>query len=235
MEIERTGYKTKIREYLTHFPIVAILGPRQIGKTTLARSLEPDHRFDLENPRDEEALRNPQIVLENLRGLVMIDEIQRKPELFPLLRYLVDNQPETRYIILGSANRNLFNRSSESLAGRIAYMEIGGLSLGEMKESSATYHELFVRGGYPRSILAGTDKLSGIWRQQYIQTILKEDIPLLGFQIPERTLLRFWTMLSHYHGQVFNFSEFARAFEISDTTVRKYLTHNTTSFWMISI
>ncbi|MCC5814186.1 MAG: ATP-binding protein [Leptospira sp.] len=223
MEIPRNQYRARIQEYLSLFPVVAILGPRQIGKTTLAKSLSPDHVFDLENPRDEEALKNPQIVLEGLQGLVMIDEIQRKPELFPLLRYLVDTQVNTRYVILGSANRNLMNRSSESLAGRIAYLELSGLSLQELENRDKEYKDLFLRGGYPRSLLSDSDRLSGIWRKNYIDTILKEDVPLLGFQIPERTLLRFWTMISHYHGQIFNFSELARAFEISDTTVRKYL------------
>jgi len=223
MTVPRIDFETKIRLNLNVLPVVAILGPRQIGKTTIAKSLQPNHVFDLENPREEAALKNPLTVLEGLTGIVMIDEIQRKPELFPLLRYLVDNQPNTKYIILGSANRNLVNRSSESLAGRISYLELKGLSLKELINSGFSYKDLFTRGGYPRSILADSDSLSSLWRKNYIESILKEDIPLLGFQIQERTLLRFWTMISHYHGQIFNFSEFAQVFEISDTTVRKYL------------
>jgi len=201
------------------FPIRAILGPRQCGKTTFSHMHHYDHYFDLENPRDLGRLDNPQLALEDLSGTIVIDEIQRKPELFPLLRYLVDSNKEVHFIILGSASRDLIKQSSESLAGRIGYYYLSGFRLDDTND----YKQLWVRGGYPRAYLAKNDQQAHIWIQQYILTFLERDIPQLGISIPAQSLHRFWTMLSHYHGQIVNFSEFARSFGITDHTVRRYI------------
>lgn len=203
------------------FPVTAILGPRQVGKTTLAREFAADHYFDLENPRDVALLEEPQLALESLSGLIVIDEIQRAPDLFSLIRYLVDEHPDQRYLILGSASRDLIRQSAESLAGRIAYHELGGFRLGDV--GADQWRRLWMRGGLPPSFLAKTDAESQQWLGQYIATFLERDIPQLGINIPAATLRRFWTMLCHYHGQVMNYAEFARSFGVSDMTVRRYL------------
>lgn len=201
------------------FPVTAILGPRQCGKSTLAKALAPDHAFDLENPRDLAKLQNPMLALESLQGSVMIDEIQRKPDLFPLLRYLCDQDPDRRFLVLGSASRDLIRQSSESLAGRIAYQQLGGFRIDDVGDP----RRLWLRGGFPRAYLAANDKMADVWKQQYVTTYLEQDIPQLGIQIPSQTLRRFWTMLAHYHGQTLNFSELATSFGISDKTVRHYV------------
>lgn len=219
--IDRKDEKEKLERLMATFPVVAIVGPRQCGKSTLARTFGAEHFFDLENPRDLALLEQPQLALEGLAGLIVIDEIQRAPDLFPLLRYLVDHRPEQRYLILGSASRDLLRQSSETLAGRIAYLELGGLGLRDL--GSERWRELWLRGGMPRSVLAVSDESSALWRQQYIATFLERDIPQLGIQIPAATLRRFWTMICHYHGQILNHSELARSFGISDMTVRRYL------------
>jgi uncharacterized protein len=211
----------KLEELLAQFPVTAILGPRQCGKTTLARQLAVDHFFDLENPRDLARLENPQLALEDLQGLIVIDEIQRSPELFPLLRYLTDTRSEQRYLILGSASRDLIKQSSESLAGRIAYYHLSGFRVDDVGGDHT--RQLWLRGGFPRSYLADTDETSNRWRESFISTFLERDIPQLGFDIPASTLRRFWTMLSHYHGQLMNYAEFARSFGVSDMTVRRYI------------
>lgn len=161
------------------------------------------------------------MALEDLEGLIVIDEIQRMPELFPLIRYLVDNIQNQRYLIIGSASRDLIRQSSESLAGRISYFYLGGFRLIDI--GSEKLNNLWLRGGLPRSILAVSEAESLRWRGDYITTFLERDIPQLGINIPARTLFRFWTMLSHYHGQVLNYSELARSFGISDVTVRNYI------------
>ncbi len=166
-------------------------------------------------------LAEPQLALEPLSGLIVIDEIQRAPGLFTLLRYLVDTHRGQRYLILGSASRDLIRQSSESLAGRIAYHELGGLRLTDV--GAAAWRELWLRGGLPRAFIAATDDQSHLWREQYVATFLERDIPQLGIGIPAATLRRFWTMLSHYHGQILNYAELARSFGISDTTVRRYV------------
>ena len=203
------------------FPVTAILGARQCGKTTLARAFPTDNYFDLENPRHLTSLENPQLALEGLTGLIAMDEIQRAPDLFPLLRYLVDTQPEQKYLILGSASRDLLKQSSESLAGRIAYYHLGGFTIDDVGQDHI--EQLWIRGGFPRSYLAASDEDSYRWRESYIATFLERDIPQLGINIPSGTLRRFWTMLSHYHGQTMNYAEFARSFGISDMTVRRYI------------
>ena len=218
--IDREQDLEAVAKLMAAFPVTAILGPRQCGKTTLARAFDADHTFDLENPRDVARLEQPQLALEDLRGLIVIDEIQRLPNLFPLLRYLVDRDVGQRYLILGSASRDLIQQGSETLAGRIAFHQLGGFRLSDIGAENAT--TLWLRGGLPPSFLAANDEQSLAWRRQYISTFLERDIPQLGISIPARTLRRFWTMLSHYHGQILNFSELGRSFGVSDMTVRRY-------------
>lgn len=210
-----------IRRLVRQFPVTAILGPRQCGKTTIAGELRYSHYFDLENPRDLARLDQPQLALEDLKGLVIIDEIQRKPDLFPIMRYLVDSNERQKYLILGSASGGLLKQSSESLAGRIAYFRLGGFSISDIGKENV--NKLWLRGGLPREYLARTTRQSVLWRENYITTFLEKDIPQLGISIPSQTLRRFWTMLSHYHGEVLNYSELGRSFGISDMTVRRYI------------
>ncbi|MEQ1746172.1 MAG: ATP-binding protein [Saprospiraceae bacterium] len=219
--IHRAKDEADIRALLRVFPVTAILGPRQSGKTTLAKTFQPDHVFDLENPRDLATLEQPQLALESLRGLIMIDEVQRKPDLFPLIRYLVDHNPQQRYLLLGSASSDLRQQSGESLAGRIGYHYLTGLNLAET--GTEKMYELWLRGGFPRSFLAEDDQQSMLWRTNFIATFLEKDLAALGISVPASVMYRFWLMLSHYHGQTLNFSEMARSFGISDKTVRQYL------------
>ena len=212
----------EIKKRIRAFPITAILGARQCGKTTIAREFFPtENFFDLENPRDLARLENPQLVLEGLKGLIVIDEIQRLPNIFPFLRYLVDQKDKKKFLILGSASRELLKQTSESLAGRIAYYELQGLSLIDV--GSDSFSQLWIRGGFPKSFMPRKIQDSIMWRSNYITTFLEQDIPQLGIQIPAQTLRRFWSMLAHYHGQILNYSEIGRAFGISDKTVRHYL------------
>lgn len=221
--IERNAERASLLSLIRNNPVTAILGARQTGKSTLAKTLGAPHYFDLENPRDLARLEQPQLGLEALEGLVVIDEIQRKPELFPLLRFLCDDKPERRFLILGSASRDLLRQSSETLAGRIAYRELRGFSISEVCRESGDLRRLWMRGGFPRSYLAEGDDISFAWRGQFIQTFLERDIPLLGIQVPSATMFRFWTMLSHYHGQILNYQELSRSFGVSDTAIRHYL------------
>jgi predicted AAA+ superfamily ATPase len=221
MMIKRIVDMQNIEKLLDIFPVAAILGVRQCGKTTISKEFAYNYFFDLENPRDLARLDNPQLALEDLEGLIVIDEIQRKPNLFPLIRFLVDNKPKQKYIILGSASKNLIKQSSESLAGRIGYYQLGGFRLADV--GTENLNKLWLRGTLPRSYLAGNEEESLIWRENYITTYLERDLPQLGIQIPAGTLRRFWTMLAHYHGQILNYSELARSFGISDMTVRKYV------------
>ena len=214
--------------------MVAILGARQVGKTTLANQivsrLSGDATvFDLERSEDLAQLADPELVLRPLRGLIVIDEIQRRPELFPSLRVLVDEpRARRRFLVLGSASPDLLRQSSETLAGRIAYYELGGFSLEEVGSSRSS--ALWRRGGFPRSLLAKGDAASMRWRRQFIRTFLERDIPNLGLRLPATTLRRFWMMLAHYHAQVWNASELARAFGVAHTTVRHYLDVLTSTF-----
>lgn len=222
----RTRYLEAIKNTLEVHPICAILGARQVGKTTLARLYvqeqgEKARFFDLEDPLDVARLDNPMLALATLKEpLVVIDEIQRRPDLFPILRVLVD-RPDNKqqFLILGSASRDLIRQSSESLAGRIGYIELPPFCLFEVQESD----RLWLRGGFPRSYLADSDENSYRWRQEYITTFLERDIPNLGFNIPAVQMRRFWLMLAHYHGQIFNVRELGRSLELSDHLVRKYL------------
>jgi predicted AAA+ superfamily ATPase len=206
--------------------VVAILGPRQIGKTTLARELARTWRgaattFDLEDPRDVARLDDPITALGPLRGLVVIDEIQRRADLFPVLRVLADRgRSPARFLLLGSASPGLLRQSSESLAGRIAYVELPGFGLADV---GARWPRLWLRGGYPRPYLARTDEDSLRWRRDLIRTYVEQDLPQLGITIGAGTLRRFWTMLAHYHAQIWNGAELARAFGIAESTVKRYL------------
>ncbi len=228
--IERSSHAGRLRALLGQFPVVGLIGSRQVGKTTLAMSFADGFegrqgevtRFDLENPRHLARLEDPLFALEGLKGLVVLDEIQLRPELFPVLRVLAD-RPETpaRFLVLGSASPELLRQSSESLAGRIAYHELGGLELAEVGPQNL--ETLWLRGGFPRSYLAGSEPDSGLWRQQFIRTYLERDLSELGIQLPASTMRRFWTMLAHYHGEIWNGSELARAFGVSQKTVLNYL------------
>ena len=226
MEIERTGELKILEQRLRDFPVVAILGPRQCGKTTLARQFARGvpsakiHFFDLEDPQDLARLENPTLALGELQGTVVIDEIQRCWDLFSVLRVLVDRQPKVRYLILGSASQDLIHQGAESLAGRISFLEIGGFSLQTVPEDPK---KLWIRGGFPRSFLSRSEQVSYQWRQEFVRTFLERDIPNLGIRVPARTLRRFWLMLAHYHGQVFNASELARSMAVADTTIKGYL------------
>jgi predicted AAA+ superfamily ATPase len=225
--INRARHQKQVESLLRQFPVVAILGARQVGKTTLARKIVAGRRgpvtsFDLESPEDLMLLDDPLLTLRPLRGLVVIDEVQRRPGLFETLRVLVD-QPRggRRFLILGSASPSLLRQTSESLAGRIAYHELGGFSLDEI--GSARLERLWRRGGFPRSFLARSNPESQRWRSQLIRTYLERDIPELGLRMPAPTLRRFWMMLAHYHGQVWNASELGRSFGVAHTTVQRYL------------
>lgn len=214
---------------LRRHPVVGIVGARQVGKSTLARQIarrsgRSTTFFDLENPEDQARLADPMLALKRLRGLVVLDEVQRRPELFQILRVLAD-RPGTpcRFLVLGSASPGLLRQSSESLAGRIAYHHLGGFALDEVAAGDTNL--LWRRGGFPRSFLARTDTESLEWRRGFIRTFLERDLPQLGILVSADTMRRFWTMLAHLHGQIWNSSEFARSFGVADTTVRAYLDH----------
>lgn len=225
--IPRERQVAAIEHLLRQFPVVAILGARQVGKTTLAlqilhRSKAPGERFDLEDPADLARLSDARLALADLKGLVVIDEIQRRPDVFPVLRVLADRRPQrTRFLVLGSASPELLRQSSETLAGRIAFHNLDGFDLAEVGVDQLD--RLWLRGGFPLSFLARTQDASFTWRQSFIRTFLERDLPQLGVRVPAVTLSRFWSMLAHYHGQIWNSSEFARAFGVSDKTVRHYL------------
>ena len=215
----------RIDEALKLHPAAALLGPRQSGKTTLARIIaerEPCEFFDLENPVDRNRLSAPMTTLEKLSGLVVIDEIQRRPELFELLRVLVDRPGNAaRFLLLGSASPGIVRGVSESLAGRIGFVDLSGFDLRET--GGAAQDRLWVRGGFPRSFLAADDNASLRWREDFIRTFLERDIPQLGIRVPAETIRRFWTMIAHYHGQIWNAAEFGRSLGSSENTARSYL------------
>jgi len=216
-----------LESLLRRHPVVGIIGARQVGKTTLARQLvgavkEQVHYFDLENPEDLARLSEPMLALKRLEGLAVIDEIQRRPDLFPVLRVLVDRSGRPlRFLVLGSASPSLLAQGSETLAGRIVYHELSGLALDEVGVKQ--HLRLWLRGGLPRAYLARTHAGSDEWRRGFIRTFLERDLNQLGITIRSVTMRRFWSMLAHYHGQVWNASEFARSFGVADTTVRRYL------------
>lgn len=225
--MKRNRYLQDISLQLEVHSVCALLGPRQVGKTTLAKQYAEKfipvnvHLFDLESPMDLSKFDNPMLLLTPLmqkENLIIIDEIQRRPELFPVLRVLVDNHPG-KILILGSASRDLIRQSSETLAGRIGYIEVAPFSYEETNE----IEKLWLRGGFPCSYLAQSTEKSFVWLDAYIRTFLERDIPTLGFDIPSQQVYRFWMMLCHYHGQTFNASEIARSLGISDHMTRKYL------------
>jgi predicted AAA+ superfamily ATPase len=221
--IERINFLNLIRDHLRVHPACGLLGPRQCGKTTLANAFAAEyrgevHRFDLEDPRDLLSLSNPMIVLEQLKGLVIIDEIQKLPDLFPILRVLIDRN-QASYLILGSASRDLIKQSSETLAGRIGYIELTPFCISEGCDAN----KLMMRGGFPRSFLANSDKDSYLWRESYIQTFLERDIPNLGFSIEPMLLRRFWMMMTSVHGQMLNIDNLSKSLSIPNRTVRHYI------------
>ena len=223
--ILRDRMADRVKETLRLHPIGALLGPRQCGKTTLARWIAedtPSSYFDLENPVDLRRFTAPMTALEELSGLVVIDEVQRRPDIFPLLRVLADRpETDTRFLLLGSASPDLVKGSSESLAGRIGFVDLSGFDLLEIGPENAS--RLWVRGGFPRSFLADTDAISAAWRDSFVRTFLERDIPQLGITIPSETLGRFWRMVAHFHGQVWNAAQFARSIGSSENTARRYL------------
>ena len=223
--ILREHYLEQVRKALGRSPVTALIGPRQCGKTTLARQLMPTGQsqyFDLEDPVIAHLLEQPMTALQSLRGLVVIDEAQRQPNLFPVLRVLADREtsPAT-FLILGSASPELSRQSSESLAGRVEIIEMRGFDLGELPAEAQ--ETLWQRGGFPRSYLAADDESSATWRKNFIRTFLERDLAALGFGLSPSLMARFWTMLAHYHAQIWNGSEIAASLGIAPNTARAYL------------
>ena len=229
--IPRIAHQQQLTTRLSQFPIVAMLGPRQVGKTTLAKQLAaewdgPVRHFDLEDPDDQARLTDPAFTLRPLRGLVVIDEIQSRPDLFPLLRVLADRgEQPARFLLLGSAAPALLRHAAESLAGRVAFHELDGISLDEFAAAQPddALDTRWLNGGFPRALLAASLDESRAWREAFIRTYLERDLPQLGIRLPALTLRRFWTMLAHYHAQTWNGSELGRALGVSDKTVSNYL------------
>ncbi|MFO7653193.1 MAG: ATP-binding protein [Candidatus Krumholzibacteriia bacterium] len=227
MIIPREQHLQEIRRRLELAPVVAIIGARQVGKTTLAGMIADGFagdvtRFDLEDPKDLARLSEPQLALEPLRGLIVLDEIQRLPGLFTLLRVLAD-RPESpaRFLVLGSASPELLRQTAETLAGRISYYELPGFVLREV--GAAAHGRLWSRGGFPRSFLAPDDAASELWRQDFVRTHLERDLPSLGINLAPQTMRRFWTMVAHLHGQLWNGSRLGAALGVAHTTARAYL------------
>ena len=218
---------SKVLAAMRRSPVTAILGPRQCGKTTLAWMVEKASGrhatfFDLEDPAHLESLAEPMSVLRPLKGLVVIDEIQRRPDLFPILRVLADRRPtRARFLILGSASPELLRQGSESLAGRLELVEMAGFGLSEVGPEKE--QRLWLRGGFPPSFLARGGEASAAWRESLIRTFLERDLSQLGFNLPALTLRRFWTMVAHSHGQIWNSSDIGRSLGVSDVTARRYL------------
>lgn len=223
--IERRALRERLQRSLRDSPVVALVGPRQCGKTTLAREIargRPGAYFDLEDPVSLQRLAQPKTALEPLEGLIVIDEVQRRPELFPVLRVLADAARRgRRFLILGSASPELLRQGSETLAGRIAIIEMAGFDLGET--GAAALRRLWWRGGFPRSFLARSEAVSVAWRQDFIRTFLERDMLQLGVRIPPPALRRLWTMIAHYHGQIWNASEIARSLGETHVTVKRHL------------
>jgi predicted AAA+ superfamily ATPase len=236
--LERRHHRIALEQRLETTPVVALIGARQVGKTTIAQRIAADHAeahyFDLERPADLARLAEPELSLGPLAGLVILDEIQRRPDLFPVLRGMIDRHPDRRFLILGSAAPELLRQSSETLAGRISYYDLPPLQLRELAATDIAPaggpaptgtigDRLWIRGGFPRSVLAPDDETSFQWRLDFIRTFVERDLPSLGSSVPAQTHDRFWRMLAHAHGQVWNGARFASSFGVAATTVRSYL------------
>jgi predicted AAA+ superfamily ATPase len=232
--IERHALFAELGAASSRSRVVLLSGPRQCGKTTLARELLPEESvnyFDLEDPVDLARLDEPMTALRPLKGLVVIDEVQRRPDLFPVLRVLADRRPlPARFLILGSASGDLLRQSSESLAGRVEHISMGGFSLPEL--GAPAVQGLWRRGGFPLSYLAAKEGDSLAWRKQFVQTLLERDLPQWGVRVPAAALGRFWTMIAHYHGQIWKATEPARAMGVGESTARRYLDLLTNAFML---
>ena len=222
--LNRPHFLTKIKKRFEISPVCAILGPRQCGKTTLAMQYAKTehnseiHHFDLENPRHMQALQNPMLALENLNGLIILDEIQRVPDLFTTIRYLVDHL-DKKFLILGSASRDLIQQSSESLAGRVSFMELTPFSLNDITDIP----KHMFRGGFPKAYLADSDSNARLWQEDYITTFLERDLSSLGIQLNPFHLRKLWTLLAHYHAQLMNYSAIGENLGLTHTTVVRYI------------
>ncbi len=224
--VSRPHHLAEVERLLKRYRVVALLGARQVGKSTLARQVAERYRgerelLDLEQPATLRALENPEVLLGSKRGLVVLDEVQRTPELFPVLRVLADRPGGAHFLVLGSASPVLLRQSSESLAGRIAFHHLPPLDLSEVGVNRQ--RRLWLRGGFPRAFTAHSDTESAEWRRNFVKTFLERDLPQLGLRVPGTTLARFWTMLAHVHGQTLNGSELGRSMGVADTTVRHYV------------
>ena len=242
--LERPSYLEHLQTAIIRSPVTALLGPRQCGKTTLARMFSQGRQatfFDLESVSDQRRLQNPELALGSLEGLVVLDEIQTRPELFQVLRVQVDlPDNKARFLILGSASPQIVKNVSETLAGRVEFIEITGFDLSETGPDA--WKTLWLRGGFPRSYLADSEADSLTWREGFIRTFLERDIPQLGINVPSTAMRRFWTMLAHYHGQTWNAAQIGRSMGLSDKTIRSYLDILTGTFmvrqlqpWFVNI
>ena len=225
MRIDRADVLNQVRRSIRANPVTVLYGPRQCGKTTVAREIASASRaeyFDLEDPVSERRLSEPMLALRSLRGLIVIDEVQRRPDLFPTLRVLADRSPlPARFLILGSASPELLRQGSESLAGRIALIEMSGFNISET--GSDAMRKLWWRGGFPRAYLARTDRESRTWQQNFVRTFIERDIQEFGVRIPPVALRRLWTMLAHYHANICNTTELSRALGEAHTTVKRHI------------
>jgi hypothetical protein len=225
--VDRPAYKHRLLSAIRRSPATALLGPRQCGKTTLAHEIalnQDAHFFDLESPRDQLRLQNPELAMERLSGLVVLDEVQSRPDLFPVLRTLIDRPSvESTYLLLGSASPALIRNAGETLAGRIEFVDLHGLDI--VESGPEDFLKNWIRGGLPRSLLSESDEDSFHWREGFIRTFLQRDLPQFGIQVPEPTMRRFWTMLSHAHGHILNSSALARSMGMTDKTIRQYVDH----------
>lgn len=221
--LRRDYYSDLVQESLRNFPACALLGPRQCGKTTLALELKEQydqaHHFDLEDHTDFARFSDPKLLLEPLQGLIIIDEIQRRPELFPYLRVLLDRKTDVKFLLLGSASRELLWQSSETLAGRVEYIALTPFRWGEVDDIT----RLWERGGFPRAYLAASEKVSQAWRKAYITTFLERDLAMLGANMAPQAMRKLWMMLAHYHANILNYAEFSRSLGIKDRKIREQI------------